>query len=36
MLIGAEVGKGHRLVLELGRTSVADVALEEAWVGTGP
>lgn len=36
VLVGVEVGKGHLLVLELERTSVADVALVEAWVGRGP
>lgn len=36
MLPGVEVATWHLLVVELGNTSAADVAQEEAWVGTGP
>jgi len=36
VLTGVELAKWHLLVVELGSTSAADVAQEEACVGTGP
>lgn len=36
VLAGVEVAKWHLLVVELGSTFAADVAQEEACVGTGP